>query len=430
VAELEGRVPSVFNLVYGYPGALLLLIAGLIAAHCRYEAVAAPSEEAEHSTDASHRTRRALAKVGSAGGSLWRRETVRLVAVIAVWLLASLGVSGWVAAVGQQRIARLPQIEFVLTEHRVERPDVYLGELLASLRSQSREHGRDRPVVLSMLLVPPSHFLQQLEVTHADLARALANPDVPTTATPAVVRTLAQQFEIYRQTWDGVDATATPLAVHEVASSFGGLWPALLKRSGQGEVALRAAAQDWEEWQAQFLMERTWESALEMLRRRDVKGFVRQVLEHRRAVQRHAKVRRTLLKQLRATLPRDLSRYRAADVDFVYVQQPVIRSLSTATELAAISDRDSVERGLVVGTRYLVEELLRRARVAAGAQPREALQFASETVATITLEQVLLWWTSSSDPPESAAELLAELQALGWFKAEPSEFHLAPSTNE
>ncbi|MCA9178085.1 MAG: DUF2029 domain-containing protein, partial [Planctomycetales bacterium] len=42
VAELEGRVPSVFNLVYGYPGALLLLIAGLIAAHCRYEAVAAP----------------------------------------------------------------------------------------------------------------------------------------------------------------------------------------------------------------------------------------------------------------------------------------------------------------------------------------------------------------------------------------------------
>jgi hypothetical protein len=112
--------------------------------------------------------------------------------------------------------------------------------------------------------------------------------------------------------------------------------------------------------------------------------------------------------ELHMTISSDSERGRPG---FVYIQTPVYAALSTYPEFRDLDENESLDTGVRIGTLYVVEEILRRARLNKGGSPREALTFAEKAVTQIQDPQLVAWWSQ----PEAIGpqEILGSLMQNG-----------------
>ena len=169
----------------------------------------------------------------------------------------------------------------------------------------------------------------------------------------------------------------------------------------------RRLDQKWMEWQTQFLYEYTWQKSLESLGRSDFKGFVRFIFEHHTALGRHEEMLNERVSKLKMTLPMSEGRWNG----FVFVQTPAFRQLSTYPSCHVLDEQESMEKGVLIGTLYIVEELLRRARLATNGDPGEALTFAKSVVSQIEQPHIVEWWNRRENM--GVAEILQSLNQGG-----------------
>lgn len=91
--------------------------------------------------------------------------------------------------------------------------------------------------------------------------------------------------------------------------------------------------------------------------------FVKFIIEHRNSLSHHQALREDRDSRLRISLRGNASGS-GQSASFVYVQTPSYTELSYHSALLTLDEESSVETGIRAGTLYVVEELLRRARLA------------------------------------------------------------------
>jgi hypothetical protein len=167
--------------------------------------------------------------------------------------------------------------------------------------------------------------------------------------------------------------------------------------------------QNWIQWQLRFLYEYTWQRAFECWGRKDAVEFAKFITEHHRALTDYQNLMQTRLMDLRVSLFRDTTPTDNWRPGFVYVQQPAFAALSSYPACSQLNDDMLVEQMIQVGTVYVIEEILRRARLAKCKDPYEALRLAKTTISQIEDRHILNWWLSqAANSPEGILHRLSE----------------------
>jgi hypothetical protein len=409
MAEFEGRVPSLFNLLYGYPGTFFLLTANALALVTLRNSSAV--DEKLHGGACGRGN--GSTRYGARG---WSGRFVIATAVSGVLLSGAAGYA--ITWEGARRLRRVPPVEFVVDEHIVGDPQSFVDQLLG--RCREKTEGQVEGIVCDLL--PPSHFIALVAQSDIKLAEAFVRRDrssLESPGTPERLQALYRQYQSrigmqYAECFR--DGSALDSLAWRYASLPGGLLQVLEQRCHEQNITLGRVETDWRQWQLEFLYEFTWQQSFASLHRRDVVGFVRLVFDHRQTLQQHQLLSEKKVLDMRVQLARPHDLASSTRPDFVYVQQPAFTALSTFAALSTLSVDAKLEQGLTTGTRYIVEELVRRARLAKQGDPAEALAFAEQTVSQIEFDQIVAWWSDSKGL--TAVQLLQSLAAAGILRSD------------
>ena len=304
---------------------------------------------------------------------------------------------------GRRRLAHVALVEFVDNEHSIRNPHQHAEQLLTRLHKAARKQGFAKAGGLVFDLLPPDHFIQTVDETDRALAEALLRQDREFFQNPAAVEKLIALFGQYQDDLDAQYVTwfaerqAPEIPPWRWRGHSGGLLAPLERACREKNVPLRRIDQDWVQWQLRFVYEYAWQGALEALNRRDFVQFVRFLYEHHGALGQHQAMREERVARLRASLrdrPPEPGGWRAG---FVYVQQPSFTALASYLASSRLNEETPIEEGVRLGTLYVVEELLRRGRLAKAGDSAEALAFARAAVARIGSPQILAWWSKRSE---------------------------------
>jgi hypothetical protein len=379
VPEFEGRVASLFNFLYGYPGTVFLLIANWMVVR---------SHSSKKSGHAQRKFDDRDSEIGPEDSIVVSRRGALV--TLAVGSLACL-VGGYaIAWEGRRRLARNPfgglmAVEFVLDEHAVEAADQYVDQLIRRIHETNTPDGIAKIVGLVSDLLPPNHFIDVVASTDPALAMALLQQDRQYFKDPAVEAKLIALFKQYQAeisqkylNWferrgDGTEQK------WRYDGQPGGLLEVLERKCFQQQVPLQRVEQGWTHWQLRFHYEYTWQRALEMLVIGDVPEFLKLMHEHRLALGQHQDLEKHRIDQLRAFSSQP-SEADPSPTCFVFVQQPAFTALWSYPGLGELTEQTSLEMLFRVNILYAIEELVRRARVANNDAPHEALTFARATV--------------------------------------------------
>lgn len=395
VAEFEGRVISLFNLVYGYPGTVLLFAANWLA-------LRSPRHVRDNNT------------YQPSSISWWlTASTVRVKLPVTLAAGALLSLAGGYAIVweGTRRLAQVPHVEFVTDDHGVEDANRYVDQLLERFRETASRQPQVETTGLVLDLLPPNHFIETVAQSDHMLAKALLEQDHRYFENQASVDKLRALFERYQTnlsaqypSWfESVNTATLPAWRHH--GQPGGLLMVLERKCHRQSIPLRRPLrrrdqewkdQEWMQWQWQFLYESAWQRSLESLGRGDFAGFVKYIFEHRGALSQHQAVLNKRVAELRRSLSHSTSDSDKGRVGFVFMQTPVYTKLSAYPACRDLDENASLETGVHIGTRYVVEEVLRRARIAKNGTTHEALMFAKKTVSQIEDPQIVAWWTQET----------------------------------
>jgi len=402
-AEIEGRVPSFFNVAYGYPGTLLLFAANLIALRAlRRETDDAQPQEIDNPSP----TRGGL--TNSAGPS--RRFYLAA--------LAGGGVASWAAGhalvwEGRRRLNNLPPVELLFDDDAIADPVQSVDLLLARIKANARTFSQVAGLVVD--LPPPSEFTSFVSRTDRRLGAALLQQDHEFFANSDSAFRLHDLFTRYEQTmnrrfeaWLHKDH---PLRELDRPARYGPslLLSKLIRACNQRHIPLRRMSQEWFAWQLQFAYEYAWQQTLDAIYNGNFTEFVNRLFQHLRALAEFDSLGTQRIGRLAELLPLEPLDARQRRAGLLYVRMPVYTALSYYPACINLDGSSTLELAVQTGTLYVVEEVVRRARLAKTGQGHAALEFARNVTQRIGPQQVTAWWSETS--PLAAEGILRQLQA-------------------
>jgi glycosyl transferase family 87 len=376
VPEIEGRVPSLFNFLYGYPGTVLLTIASGLA--LRQIAM-------ERAATGSRGVTVGAAPLSESSAPLSRREALGTLA--GGTILVCTGAYA-IRQYGRFKLAKYPAVIVVLDRHALENPALYIDPQFDRLRRAASGKASAELGGLVADILPPAHFLEFLLEKDAAIARAFLSRDRAffqdeelgaTGGTRIVSLFDDHQRELNRQyaAWFQAGSTA-PIPAQRQSGLSGGLLALLEQKCRAERLVPRRIDMEWTEWELWFLCELSWQRAVAALGEKNLAHFGRLVSVHQDALRRFKAARERHIEQLEHSLAQDPSTLPDQGAVFFFVQQPAFTALASYPAFDMISPQTPVATSQTVAVCYVVEELLRRSRLAKSLDGFEALRFASE----------------------------------------------------
>ncbi|MGH7198758.1 MAG: hypothetical protein ACREH5_08485, partial [Candidatus Omnitrophota bacterium] len=390
---LLGRVLSIANLFFGYPGSLLLFMATWLTLRWKKEKA---QERASLETDslrdsvfpATQNRRRFLITTGSALG----------LGTLFSFLGANLVVGAGKGKIADQNVIEIPD------EHARKEASMELGETLDRLNQRQKKKPKFiKPGGALLDLIPTLHFAEFIAKSDQDLAEALRSG-------PAVFSNPKREKELqsyYEHYWRTLLSQEDPTPAWRTRGQPGGLLNDVYELCKEKDVPLERVQEPWYVWKSRFESEWLWRQVVQATGRGDFEHLPALSHRYREAFRQFQKLRYPFIMETRTQLKRAPDHLSG----FLFIQQPSLAALSS---YPAFMDtrRPMTEE---VALTYVLEELVRRTRLAKNKNSSEALQFSSEVLKKVSHGGGVAHWFRTllkRQPPNSvlgAEEILKGL---------------------